>query len=61
MNAQAPRELTTEEAAKALDVSERTIYTLRTSGKISGRRDGGDWLYTLESIRAELMRRRGLA
>lgn len=58
------RELTTEEAAKALDVSERTIYDLRAAGVLRGRQEGGSrgpWFYTLESVREELLRRKGLA
>ena len=60
MNQRPPKTLTTAEVAEALGVSVRTVFTLREAKKIKGDFDGQAWKYTVDSVRAELLRRKGL-
>lgn len=49
--AMTPLLLTQREAAKVLSISERTLYTLRTSGLIRGVRIGiSGWRYSVEEL-----------
>lgn len=61
MNQPPPQRLTADEVAKALGVTLRTVYTLRTQGLLAGELEGRTWLYAAASVRAELLRRKGLA
>jgi len=48
-----PLLLTSEQAAKALGISVRYLYTLRQNGDIFGiKLGGGKWMYSVEMLRA---------
>ena len=48
-----PLLLNSGQAAKALGISVRYLYTLRKSGKIVGKElGGGKWMYSVEMLRA---------
>lgn len=61
MNQPPPKTLTTAEVAAALEVTERTVFSLREAGRLDAKQVGRTWEYSAASVRAELLRRKGLA
>ncbi len=52
------QEMTTKQAAKVLDISDRGVRLACEAGRLEGRKVGGEWRVAVESVAAHLERRR---